>query len=70
MVRPYQVIIGGFAERNCRLEVYHFLNHLPSVLLALIQKVKRKYPTPYKLRFVLTWLSVSQNGTKEALTSC
>ena len=23
-VRPYQVIIGGFAERNCRQEVYHF----------------------------------------------
>ena len=49
MVRPYQVIIGGFAERNCRLEVYHFLNHLPSVLLALIQKVKRKYPTPLQI---------------------
>ena len=46
MVRPYQVIIGGFAERNCRQEVYHFLNHLPSVLLALIQKVKQKYPKP------------------------
>ena len=44
MVRPYQVIIGGFAERNCRQEVYHFLNHLPSVLLALIQKVKTKIP--------------------------
>ena len=49
MVRPYQVIIGGFAERNCRLEVHHFLNHLPSVLLALIQKVKRKYPTPLQI---------------------
>ena len=49
MVRPYQVIIGGFAERNCRREVYHFLNHLPRVLLALIQKVKQKYPKPLQI---------------------
>ena len=40
--------IGVFTKRNCRQVVY-FLNYLSSVFLALIQKIKQKFPWPARI---------------------